>query len=275
MHMAEVLELPKSKHEEKAQAAPPRALWSGILRIGLVNIPVSAVSITRDTHISLRMLHRSCKTPISFKRFCQEGEEVPLKDIVYGYPLDKKNYVILEKEEINAAKPESRDTIDLDKFVNFFQIDPHYFDKTYLLMPDRSEEAYALLRATMEKTGKAAIGRITLSSREHIVLVHYYQGSIAATTLRYSDELIDPQTIVQLKNLPRPNEQEMKLAKDIVDGLSGELDISAYKDEYNERIQDLVKSKMSGKVVIIDKKKDKPAAKSLMEALRITAESLK
>ena len=273
--MAEVLELQEGKHEGKTQSVPPRAMWSGSLRIGLVNIPVSAVSITRDTHISLRMLHRSCKTPISFKRFCQEGDEVPLKDIVYGYPLDKKNYVVLEKTEIDAAKPESRDTIDLDKFINFFQIDPHYFDRTYLLLPERSAEAYALLRAIMEKTGKAAIGRMTISSREHIVLVHYYQGAVVATTLRYSDELIDPQTFEQLKNLPEPNDQEMKLAGDIVDGLSGDLDISAYKDEYNERIQGLVKSKMGGNVVIIDKKDDKPAAKSLMDALRITAESLK
>lgn len=273
--MAEVLELARENHEEKAQAAPPRAIWSGSIRIGLVNIPVNAVSITRDPHISLRMLHRSCKTPISFKRFCQEGEEVPLKDIVYGYPMDRKNYAILEKKEIDAAKPQSKHTIDLDRFVNFFQVDPHYFEKTYLLMPNRSEEAYALLRDVMEKTGKAAIGRMTFSSREHIVLVHYYQGAIVATTMRYSDELIDPQTFEQLKNLPKPNELEMKLANDIVDGLSGELDMSTYKDEYNRRIQDLVRSKMGDKAVTIEKKMEKPAAKSLMEALRITAESLK
>ncbi|MGA9097667.1 MAG: Ku protein [Methanotrichaceae archaeon] len=273
--MAEVLELTKERQEEKAKVVPPRAIWSGSLRMGLVNIPVNAVSITRDTHISLRMLHRSCETPISFKRFCQEGEEVPLRDIVYGYPLDRKNYVVLEKKEIDAAKPGSKDTIDLDRFVNFFQIDPHYFEKTYLLMPNRSDEAYALLRAIMEKTGKAAIGRMTLVSRERVVLVHYYQGAIVATILRYSDEIVDPQTFEQLKNLPEPNEMEMKLAKDIVDGLSGEPEMSAYKDEYNERIQDLVRSKMGEKVVTIEKKKEKPAAKSLMEALRITAESLK
>ena len=168
--MADVLELTKEKRDEKAEAALPRAIWSGSLRMGLVNIPINAISITREKHIRLRMLHRTCKTPISFKRFCQEGEEVPLKGIVYGYPLDRKNYVILDKKELDAAKPESKDTIDLDRFVNFFQVDPHYFEKTYLLMPNRSEEAYALLREIMEKTGKAAIGRMTLSSREHIVL---------------------------------------------------------------------------------------------------------
>jgi DNA end-binding protein Ku len=273
--MAEVLEMAKKRHEEKA-GAPPRAVWSGSLRMGLVNIPVNAVSITRDTHIGLRMLHRSCKTPISFKRFCQEGEEVPLKDIVYGYPLDRKNYVILEKREIDAAKPESKDTIDLDRFVNFFQIDPHYFEKTYLLLPDRSEEAYSLLRSIMEKTGKAAIGRMTIATRERVVLVHYYQGAIVATTLRYSDELIDPQTFEQLKDLQKPSEHELKLANDIVDGLSGNLEMSGYKDEYKERVEELVRSKMGDKVVTLEKKKkEKPAAKSLMEALRMTAESLK
>ena len=96
-----------------------------------------------------------------------------------------------------------------------------------------------------------------------------------ATTLRYSDEIIDPQTFEQLKNLPKPGEQEMKLANDIVNGLSGELDLSAYKDEYEERIEGLVRSKMGDKIVIIENKKEKPAAKSLMDALRITAESLK
>jgi DNA end-binding protein Ku len=273
--MAEVVELAEERREEKAEAVMPRTIWSGSLRMGLVNIPVKAVSVTRDTHIRFRMLHRSCKTPISFKRFCQEGEEVPLEGIVYGYPLDRKKYVILEKTEIDKAKPESKDVIDLDRFVNFFQIDPHYFEKTYLLLPDKSEEAYALLKETMEKTGKAAIGRMTLTSRERVVLVHFYQGAIVATTLRYSDELIDPQTFGQLKDLPKPNERELKLARDIVDGLSGELDLSVYRDEYKERIEDLVRSKIGEEVVTLEKKKAKPAAKSLMEALRLTAEALK
>ncbi len=275
MVMAEIVHLAKEKRKEKeVQGARPRALWSGSLRIGLVNIPIRAVPLTRDNQIHFRMLHKSCKTPVSFKRFCQEGEEVSFGDIVYGYPLGRSKYVILEKEEIGAAKPESSDAISLDRFVNFFRIDPHYFEKTYLLLPDKSEASYALLRKVMEKTGKAAIGRITLSSAEKIVLVHYYQDALVATTLRYSDEVLDPERFGELKDLPEPGEREIELAEEIVDKLSGDIDLKAYKDEYKERIEALVRSKMSDTVIAPEKKKARPAAKSLMEALRITAESL-
>jgi len=282
--MPEVVQLTEEKAEKTEEgspdesatpSAPLRTIWSGNLRIGLVNIPVKASSMTRDMRISFRMLHRSCKTPISFKRICQEGEEVPLADTVYGYPLGKGKYVILEKKEIDSMKPESKNTIALDRFVNFFEIDPHYFEKTYLLLPDRSEDAYSLLRSVMEKSGKAAIGRITMHSRERPVLVHYYRQAIAATTMKYPDEVLDPVGYAVLKELPVPREKELELANEIVKGLSGDLDFGTYKDGYRERIEALVRSKMEGVVVLPEKKKAGPAAKSLMEALRMTAESLK
>jgi DNA end-binding protein Ku len=271
----------KTQEEQAEEASPPSALprttWSGNLRIGLVNIPVKALSMTRDMRISFRMLHKSCKTPISFKRFCQEGVEVSMADIVYGYPLGKSKYVVLEKKEIDAAKPESRNTIALDRFVNFFEIDPHYFENTYLLLPDRSEEAYSLLRSVMEKTGKAAIGRITLHTKERVVLVHYYRQAIVATTLRYPDEVLDPEVYPALKELAKPGEKELELAMQIIEGLSGELEIKTYRDEYKKRIEALVRSKMKGAIAVSEKRKKTgpAAAKNLMEALRLTAESLK
>jgi DNA end-binding protein Ku len=221
------------------------------------------------------MLHKSCKTPISFKRICQEGDEVSLADTVYGYPLGKGKYVILEKKEIDGMLPESKNTIALDRFVNFFEVDPHYFEKTYLLLPDRSEDAYSLLRSVMEKKGKAAIGKITMHSRERPVLVHYYRQAIAATTMKYPDEVLETEGYAVLKELPKPLENELQLAMEIVKSLSGDLDFNAYKDEYRERIEALVRSKVEGVVVVPETKMAKPAAKSLMEALRMTAESLK
>jgi len=280
MNMADVVQLAAEKpdeglpEEEPPEVAPTRSIWSGNLRIGLVNIPVKAVSITKDKRISFRMLHRSCKTPISYKRFCQEGEEVSLADIVYGYPLGRNKYVVLEKKEIDDAKPASRNVIELDRFVNFFQVDPHYFDRTYLLLPDKSEEAYSLLRSVMEKTGKAAIGRITIHSRERVVLVHDFRKAIVATTLRYPDEVLDPEGNAALRELPEPGEKELELALEIVKGLTGDLNFAAYKDEYRERVEALIRSKMEGIVTTPEKKKARPAAKSLMDALRMTAESL-
>ena len=132
--------------------------------------------------------------------------------------------------------------------MNFFEIDPHYFEKTYLLLPDKSEEAYSLLRTVMEKTAKAAIGRITLRSRERPVLVHYYRQAVVATTLRYPEEVLDPQSYQAIKDLPEPQEKELELAMEIIKSLSGELDLSAYHDQYKERIETLVRSKMAGTV---------------------------
>ena len=265
----------EKESEESPPSALPRTTWSGSLRIGLINIPVKALSLIRDRRISFRMLHKSCKTPISFKRICQEGEEGPLADIIYGYPLDKTRYVLLEKKEIDSARPDSKNTILLDRFVNFFEIDPHYFDTTYLLLPDRSEEAYSLMQAVMEKTGKAGLGKITFRSKERLVLVHYYRGAIVATTLRYDGEIMDPHIFPALQDLAPPGEKELALAAQIIESLSGELDLTGYKDQYREKIEALVKSKMEGTVIIPEKKRARPAAKSLMEALRQTAESLK
>jgi len=277
--MPDVVQLVEEKPEKTPDTpsadSPPRTTWSGNLRIGLVNIPVKALLMTKDVRISFRMLHRSCKTQISNKRFCQEGEEVTLADIVYGYPLGKDQYAVLEKREIEAARPESKNTIALDRFVNFFEIDPHYFEKTYLLLPDKSEEAYSLLRTVMEKTAKAAIGRISLRSRERPVLVHYYRQAVVATTLRYQEEVLDPENYQAIRDLPDPQEKELELALEIIKSLSGELDLSSYRDQYKERIEALVRSKMAGTVEVPEKKKTRPAAKSLMEALRLTAESLK
>jgi DNA end-binding protein Ku len=277
--MPDVVQLVEEKPEKTPDGpsadAPPRTTWSGNLRIGLVNIPVKALLMTKDVRISFRMLHRSCKTQISFKRFCQEGEEVTLADIVYGYPLGKDQYAVLEKKEIEAARPESKNTIALDRFVNFFEIDPHYFEKTYLLLPDKSEEAYSLLRTVMEKTAKAAIGRISLRSRERPVLVHYYRKAVVATTLRYPEEVLDPENYQAIRDLPEPKEKELELALEIIKSLSGELDLSSYRDQYKERIEALVRSKMAGTVEVPEMKKTRPAAKSLMEALRLTAESVK
>ena len=271
--MAELEQLEEARPE--GALSVPRTTWSGSVSIGLVNIPVKALAITKKKSVSFHLLHRTCKTRVSYKRFCQEGEEVPLSEIVFGYPLSKNRYIVLEKKEIEKAKPESKNRIRLDRFVNFFELDPHYFDITYLLVPNQSEEAYVLLRKVLELTGKAGIGKMTISSREHVVLVHYYQNAIVATTLRYPDEVLNPKGM--LGDLPEPVEEEMKLAREIVEGLSGDLDLSAYKDGYRERMEALIKSKLGEAIAVKEEKKKaaRPAAKGLMETLRATAESLK
>jgi len=261
--------------EERAEIAPARAVWSGSLSIGLVNIPVRAIPITIERRTGFRMLHKKCNTPISYRKFCGEGDEVPHSEIAYGYKLERDKYLVLNKKEIDSAKPKSSKVIELDRFINFFQADPHYFERTYLLIPDGSDMAYSLLRKTLEKTGKAAIGKMTMSSRERIVLVHFYREAVVATILRYQDEVLDPADRPEIANLPEPGEKELALARDIVDRLTGEMDLSLYHDRYRERIDELISSKLKGEVVHLEKKAGRPPAKSLMEALKETAQSLK
>jgi DNA end-binding protein Ku len=117
---------------------------------------------------------RKCKTPISYKIFCQEGDEVPKSEIAYGYRLNGREYLVFDKKEIDSAKPESSKVIDLDKFVKFFSVDPHYFERTWLLIPNNSEKPYALLRKALEQTGMAAMGKMTMSTKERVVLIHHY-----------------------------------------------------------------------------------------------------
>ena len=198
-------------------------------------------------------------------------------EIAYGYRLKGHDYLVFDKKEIDSAKPVSTKLIELDKFVNFFEADPHYFERTRLLIPNNSDKPYALLRKLLEKTGMAAIGKVTMSTRERVVLIHYYQNAIVATTLHYPDELKEPSHFAELKDLPEAGEEELAMMTKIVDKMTkDDLDLRLYHDGYKERIEALITSKMKGEVAQVkEEKPKKPAAKSMMETLRETAESLK
>ncbi|MDH7592977.1 MAG: hypothetical protein QHG99_01295 [Methanomicrobiales archaeon] len=163
---------------------PPRAAWSGTLSLGLINIPVKAMPLMRDRTIRFRMIHEKCGTPISFRKFCGEGIEVPDGEIVFGYEISKGEYVTLKKGELEEVKPESSRVVRLDSFIDSDEVDPHYFERTYILVPAGYPDAYVLLREVMRREGKGAIGRITMHSREGVVLVHHYRNALVATTLR-------------------------------------------------------------------------------------------
>jgi DNA end-binding protein Ku len=127
--------------------------------------------------------------------------------------------------------------IELDKFVNFFEADPHYFERSWLLIPDNSDKPYALLRKLLEKTGMAAIGKVTMSTRERVVLIHYYQNAVVATTLRYPDEVREPSHFAELKDLPEAGEAELSMMTEIVDKMTIDLDLRLYHDGYKGRIE--------------------------------------
>jgi DNA end-binding protein Ku len=253
---------------------PRRPIWTGSLTIGLVNVPVKLYPMIYDRGISFRFLHKNDGHPLKYQKVCTKDEKViPWEEVARGYEVAKNEYVLFDKEELEAVKPESDKRIRLDKFVDYFAVDPTYFDRSYILMPDKSDEAYSLLLAALEKKGKAGAGRITLRTKEYPVLVHAYKDSLVLTTLKYAYDVVDPQGFEEIKNLKEPEKAELDLAIKIITDLSGEFDITEYKDRYRQKVEELVKKKLKGETVVVEKPVEEEV-KGLMVALRETLKQL-
>ena len=249
-------------------------MWSGSVSIGLVNVPVKLFTMIYDKEMSFRFLHKEDGQPLKYERVCtKDGKVVPWEDIVKGYEVRKGQYVVFEKNELEAALPESNQKIRIDKFVDYLSIDPVYFDRSYLLAPDKSDDAYSLLLTALGKMGKAGAGRFTMRTKEYPVLMRPWKGALILTTLLYADEVAEPD-LEELKGMKEPSKVELDLAKKIVADLSGEFDIDEYKDSYKEKVEALIEKKMKGQPIIAEKPV-KEEAKSLMIALQETLKQLK
>jgi DNA end-binding protein Ku len=255
---------------------PQRPIWSGTITIGLVNVPVKLYTMIFDKSLSFRFLHKQDGQPLRYERVCvKEDRVVPWEDTVKGYEIRKGEFVVLEKEELKAARPESSRKIRIDKFVDHSAVDPIYFDRSYVLTPDKGgDEAYSLLLNALQILRRAAVGRITLRTKEYPVILHVYNGALVLTTLRYSYEIADPNDLEELKRLKEPNREELDLAVKIVNDLTGEFEISAYEDDYMERVRELIQKKMKGETITVEQP-PKEEAKKLMVALQETLRQLK
>jgi len=269
----------KSEETEKPETetktpVPKRPIWSGSLTIGLINVPVKLYPMIYDRGIAFHFLHKIDGQPLKYERVCtKDGKIVPWDEVVKGYEIAKKEYVVFDKKELDAAKPESDRRIRVDKFVDYFSIDPIYFSTSYILMPDKSNDAYSLLLTALQKKGKACAGRITLRTKEYPAIVHAYKDALVLTTMKYAYDVADPQGFEELKKLKAPEKAELDLAVKIVTDLSGEFDINAYKDSYRQKVEELIQKKMKGEKIVVEKP-IKEEAKELMAALRDTLKQL-
>jgi DNA end-binding protein Ku len=253
---------------------PRRPIWTGSLTIGLVNVPIKLYPMIYDRGISFRFLHKNDGHPLKYQKVCTKDQRViPWQEVAKGYEVTKNEYVIFDKEELDAVKPESDKRIRLDKFVDYFSVDPIYFDRSYALMPDKSNDSYSLLLTAFEKKGKAGVGRITLRTKEYPALVHAYKGSLVLTTLRYAYDVVDPKGFEELKKLKAPEKAELDIAVKIVTDLSGEFDITEYQDRYKQKVEELIKKKLKGETVVVEKPVEKEV-KGLMVTLRDTLKQL-
>jgi DNA end-binding protein Ku len=227
----------------------PRAIWSGAVSFGLVNVPIKLVSATSSKDIRFNQLHDVDGGRINQKRVCSvDGEEVDYNHIVKGYDLGGGRYVIIEPEELRSIDPEASRTIDIEEFVDLADIDPIYFEHTYYLVPeDRAVKPYVLLVEAMAGSGKVALGKFVLRSKQYLAALRPKDGVLVLSTMLFADEVIATGDLaVPTADATKPSDRELSMAKQLVESLSAPFDPTKYHDDYRERVIELIEAKAEG-----------------------------
>ena len=223
-----------------------RAIWSGAIGFGLVNIPVKLYSAVQGSELELDMLDKKDHANIKYQRVnANTGREVPWENIVKGYKLDDQ-YVVLTDEDFKKASPEKTKMIEIVEFVNETEIGTMYFETPYYLQPEKSGvKPYTLLRDALKKTGKVGLGTLVLRTRENLVLIKPHNDFLILNKIRFEQEIRDPEEIKAPESHSKP--AELKMAIQLIEQLSGEFDISKYKDTYSQKLLKLIEAKAKGK----------------------------
>lgn len=222
------------------------------MSFGLVNVPVKLVSATSTKDVRFHQLHDEDGGRIQQKRVCSiDGEEVEFNHIVKGYDLGGGRYVVVEPEELASIDIEATRNIDIEEFVDLADIDPVYFEKSYYLVPDgRAEKPYALLVETMSRTGKVALGRFVLRTKQYLATLRARDGVLVLATMLFSDEVVDPGELeVPTAVETAPSKRELDMATQLVESLSGPFDPEKYRDEYREKVLELIEAKADGEIL--------------------------
>ena len=250
----------------------PRANWKGFLRLSLVTCPVALYPATSESEkISFNQLNRQTGHRIKYLKVdADTGDEVPNEDIVKGYELEKGQYIEVSKDELEEIALESTRTIEIDEFVDRLDIDPRYLIRPYYLRPDGKvgHDAFAVIRETIREMDKVAIGRVVLTSREHIIALEPMDKGLVGTLLRYPYEVRSEQEYFDEIQDVKITKDMLDLAKHIVNQKAGRFDPGKFEDHYETALIDLINQKRAGKPIT---PKSKPAATNvvdLMEALR-------
>jgi DNA end-binding protein Ku len=258
----------------------PRAIWSGAISFGLVNIPVKLYSAVSRKTVRFHQLDRESNQRIQQKRVNpQTGEEVPWENLVKGYEIGPDRYVVISPEELEAVEPQKTRTIDIEDFVDLDQIDPIFYDHPYYLVPDKgAEKAYKLLLDAMKEAGKVAIARVVIRSKEHLVAIRPRDGVLTMETMLFSDEVVPPDSLDEIPEdgSRKTRKKELQMAQQLIDSLSGDFKPEKYRDEYRERVLEMIERKAGGEEIVVEAAPEEPKkAPDLMAALEASIQASK
>jgi DNA end-binding protein Ku len=264
----------------------PRAMWSGAISFGLVNIPVKLYKATASTsgkQISFHQIHKPCGTRIRHIRWCPKDEvEVPWDEVAKGYEFEKGKYVEVSDDELDALLPEEDyASVAIENFVALEDVDPIYYDRAYYISPDGSPKAYGLLHETLSKTGKVAVARVLLRTRSHLALVRVLESHLLLETMYFDAEIVDASEVpgVHAGKAAHVDRKQLEVAEQLVESMSIEWQPDRYKDEYSQKVKKVLEKKIEGGEVVespaLPQAEGGAQVVDLLEALRKSVDATK
>lgn len=247
----------------------PRSIWNGTITFGLIAVPIKVYSATESHTIHFHQVHAEDGARIKQKRICaKEGREVPYKEVAMGYEVRGGEFVMLDKDEIDAAAGVRSHTVELEQFVDREQVDPLFYDRTYYLgAGSDGEDAYRLLHDALRKARRTGLGRWVFHNREYLVAVRAGDDVLVLHTMRFADELVEGHKLDIPAPSRKPTDRELDMAEQLVNSLYKRFRPSAFKDTYRERVAELIKRKAEGEEIEFPEFEEPEAPDDLMAAL--------
>jgi len=241
------------------------------ISFGLVNIPVIINPVIKNNDVSFNQLHKKCGSRIKYVKYCSHcKKEVKQNDIIRGYEYEKDNYITVSDEEFNNLKSEDDKTIEIVGFIDLKEIDPVYFEKSYIVSVDNKSKAYSLFKDALEKTKKVALAKTVIGTKFYYVVLRLSNDAMIMNTLYFEEEVIIPETVVEAKY----TKKELDLAIELISSLNTKFEPADLIDEYQTKVKKAIDLKINGKEIKKPKKKSEKSIKDLMTALEMSLKNV-
>jgi DNA end-binding protein Ku len=253
----------------------PRSIWNGTIAFGAVAVPIKLYSAVESKTVHFHEVHLKDGARIEHRPFCaKEDKEVPREEIVKGFEVRQGRYVVVAKEEIDAAGGSRSRIIDVDRFVPVADIDPVFYAKAYFVgSQDEGADAYKLLQAALARTERAALGRFTFHHREYLAAIRAYKNVMVLHTMRFADELVAPKELEVPKLGRKPGAREVEMAKRLIDALHEPFRPGRLHDEYREAVLAAIQRKAKGEEIVAAEEPEAEPPDDLMAALKASLET--
>ncbi len=248
----------------------PRAIWSGPVSFGLVNIPVNLYPATKSRSVSFRQLHAEDNTPINYAKVCpNDGKTLAADEIVKGYEFEKGRFVVLEERDFESVNVRKGRAIEIINFVKLDEVDPIYYQKSYYLGPaESSRKAYLLLLTAMQKQNRAGLAKFSLREKQHLAVLRPMSGALLLETLYYHDEVRSVKDLDLTGEEVKLEQSELELAEGLVEKMTASFDLSLYRDEYREELLEVIRRKIKGRQITVPKLEPLAPVVDIMDALK-------